>query len=186
MRQDLFLTWAALPLAWAELPLVRLSSFRSHNLLLAAFPLDLGSVRAANANAELRIPRQLDQPAQLTPPRAVRFFARKKARQACRYPHLPSAGPLRTPFCERSSRGHALLPDPSERSRRRCHRRAGAKVFTDLSQEWLGKFLELLLSDARDLREFAFTLWTCPRHLAQCCIGKNDVSGNIALVRNFS
>src|SRR5881227_4124763 len=79
-----------------------------------------------------------------------------------------------------------LLQGMSERSRRRCHRRAGAKVFTDLSQEWLGKFLELLLSDARDLREFAFTLWTCPRHLAQCCIGKNDVSGNIALVRNFS
>src|SRR6266702_1619782 len=109
MRQDLFLTWAALPLAWAELPLVRLSSFRSHNLLLAAFTLDLGSVRAANANAELRIPRQLDQPAQLTPPRAVRFFARKKGRRECRYPPFRSAGPLRTPFCERSSRGHAPL-----------------------------------------------------------------------------
>src|SRR5437763_7044154 len=107
MRQDLFLTWAALPLAWAELPLVRLSSFRSHNLLLAAFPLDLGSVRAANANAELRIPRQLAQPTQSTPPCAVRFFARKKARQACRHPCLLSAGLLRTPFCERSSRGHA-------------------------------------------------------------------------------
>src|SRR6266700_1665564 len=109
MRQDLFLTWADLPLAWADLPLARLSSFRSHNLLLAAFPLDLGSVRAANANAELRIPRQLDQPMQSTPPRAVRLFARKKARQACRHPCLLSAGPLRTPFCERSSRGHAPL-----------------------------------------------------------------------------
>src|SRR5947207_14442369 len=105
MRQDLFLTWAALPLAWAELPLVRLSSFRSHNLLLAAFPLDLGSVRAANANAELRIPRQLDQPAQLTPPRAVRFFARMKSRQACRYQHLAQAIPLRSPFCPRSRLG---------------------------------------------------------------------------------
>src|SRR5207249_11742320 len=107
MRQDLFLTWAALPLAWAELPLVRLSSFRSHKLLLAAFPLDLGLVRAANANAELRIPRQLGQPTRPAPPRAVRFFARKKARQACRHPCLLSAGLLRPPFRERSSRGHA-------------------------------------------------------------------------------
>src|SRR6266516_1664090 len=102
MRQDSFL-------ARADLPLARLSSFRSHNLLLAAFPLDLGSVRAANANAELRIPRQLDQPAQLTPPRAVRFFDRKKGRRECRYPPFPSAGLLHTPFCERSSRGHAPL-----------------------------------------------------------------------------
>src|SRR5438067_3161460 len=109
MRQDLFLTWAALPLAWAELPLVRLSSFRSHNLLLAAFPLDLGSVRAANAHAELRIPRQLAQPTQSAPPCAVRLFARKKARQACRHPCLLSAGLLRRPFRERSSRGHAPL-----------------------------------------------------------------------------
>src|SRR5947199_10824179 len=112
MRQDLFLTWAALPLAWAELPLVRLSSFRSHNLLLTAFPLDLGSVRAANANAELRIPRQLEQPAQLTPPRAVRFFARQKARQTSRYAHLQSADPLHTPFDERTSRDNAPLARP--------------------------------------------------------------------------
>src|SRR5882724_2126212 len=96
-------------LARAKLLLAQLSSFRSHNLSLAAFALDLGSVRAANANAELRIPRQLDQPTQSAPPRAVRFFARKKPQQACRHPHLPSAGLLRTPFCERSSRGHAPL-----------------------------------------------------------------------------
>src|SRR6266566_2261231 len=109
MRQDLFLARADLPLTRAQLLLTRLSSFRSHNLSLAAFALDLGSVRAANANAELRIPRQLDQPTQSTPPRAVRFFARKKPRQACRHPHLPSAGLLRIPFRERSSRGHAPL-----------------------------------------------------------------------------
>src|SRR6266567_2106377 len=192
MRQDLFL-------ARADLPLARLSSFRSHNLLSAAFPLDLGSVRAANANAELRIPRQLDQPAQSTPPRAVRFFARKKPRQACRHPHLPSVGLLRTPFCERSSKGHAPLQgafrveargyntnQTSEHSRRRCHCQICMQVVTDLSEKWLRKFLKLLLSDASNLREFAFSLWTCPRHLAQCCIRKNDVSGNIALVRNFS
>src|SRR6266550_8625284 len=107
MRQDLFLAWADLPLARVELPLARLSSFRSHNLLLAAFPLDLGSGRAANANAELRIPRQLDQPTQSTPPRAVRFFARKKERRGRRYPRLPSAALLRAPSRERSSRGHA-------------------------------------------------------------------------------
>jgi len=59
-------------------------------------------------------------------------------------------------------------------------------MVTDLSEKWLSKFLELLLSDASDLREFGFSLWICPRHLAQCCIRKNDVSGNIALVRNFS
>jgi hypothetical protein len=30
---------------------------------------------------------------------------------------------------------------------RRCHRRVGAKVLTNLCQEWLRKFLEFLLSD---------------------------------------
>src|SRR5438046_9207117 len=79
-----------------------------------------------------------------------------------------------------------LLQGMSERSRRRCHGRARAKVLTDLSQEWLGKVLELVLSDARDLREFAFSLWRCPRHLEQCCIGKTDVTGTIARVRDFS
>src|SRR5437870_7214474 len=98
MRQNLFLARADLPLPQADLALARLSSFRSHNLLLAAFSLDLGSVRTANANAELRRPRQLGQLKRATPPRAVRFFARKKARQACRRPHLLSAGLLRTPF----------------------------------------------------------------------------------------
>src|SRR5437764_9677981 len=107
MRRDLFPDRADLPLARAELPLARLSSFRSHNLLLAAFSLALGSVRTANANAELRIPRQLDQPTRATPPRAVRFFARKEAGQVCRDPHLLSAALLRIAFCERSSRGHA-------------------------------------------------------------------------------
>src|SRR5438874_5991487 len=81
MRQDLF------P-ARAELPLARLSSFRSHNRVLAAFSLDLGSVRAARANAELRIPRQLDQPTQSTPPRGVQFFARKKVWRECRHSRL--------------------------------------------------------------------------------------------------
>src|SRR5437868_11084356 len=100
MRQDLFL-------AWADLPRTRLSSFRSHNLLLAAFPLDLGSVRAANANADLRIPRQPDQLRRATPPRAARFFARKKERRGRRYPRVPSAALLRAPSRERSSRGHA-------------------------------------------------------------------------------
>jgi len=75
--------------------------------VLAAFSLDLGSVRAARANAELRIPRQLDRPTQSPLPRAVRFFAKKKGWRKCRHPPFPSAGLLRTPFCERSSRGHA-------------------------------------------------------------------------------
>src|SRR5439155_17525227 len=113
------------------------------------------------------------------------------------YPHLLSAGLLCTPFRERSSRGHAPLQGhldnkrvcrnkTSEHSRRRCHCQVRAKVFTDLSQEWFRKFLELLLSDARELREFAFSVWTCPRHLAQRGIGKNNVSGDIALVRDLS
>src|SRR6266478_7870661 len=107
MRQDLFLARADLPPARAELPLARLSSFRSHNLVLAASSLDLGSVRAARANAELRIPRQLDQLTQPTPPRAVRFFPRKKGWRECRHPPFPSAGLLRAPSRGRSSRGHA-------------------------------------------------------------------------------
>src|SRR4030095_634013 len=140
----------------------------------------LGSVRAGNANAELRIPWQLGQPTPPTPPRAVRSFARKKGRRECRYPPFPSAAVLRTPFCERSSRGHAPLhgafrlgargyntDQTSEPSRRRCRCQICTQVVTDLSEKWLGKFLELLLSDARDLREFAPSLWTWPRHLAQ-------------------
>jgi len=59
-------------------------------------------------------------------------------------------------------------------------------VLTDLSQEWLRKFLEFLLSDARDLRELTLALWTRPRHLAQCRVGKNNISWNIALVRDLS
>src|SRR5438105_10375226 len=74
----------------------------------------------------------------------------------------------------------------SEHLRRSCHRRFRTLVFLDLSQKWLRKFLELLLSDARDLREFAFSWWAYPRHLAQRCIGKNDVSGDITLIGNFS
>jgi hypothetical protein len=59
-------------------------------------------------------------------------------------------------------------------------------VLTDLSQECLRKFLEFLLSDSGDLREIGFTLWTRLRHLAQCCIRKNNISRDIALVRDLS
>src|SRR5437764_8390536 len=107
MRRDLFPGRADLPLARAELPLARLSSFRSHSLVLAAFSLDLGSVRAARANAELRIPRQLDQPTQSTPPRAVQFFARKKVWRECRHSRLLCADLPRPAFREENSRGHA-------------------------------------------------------------------------------
>src|SRR5438309_12061402 len=102
MRQDLFL-------ARADLALARLSSFRWHNPLAAAFLLSLESVRIAKADAALRKQRQLDRLKRPVPPRAVRFFARKKARQVCRHPLHLSAGLLRTAFCERSSRGHAPL-----------------------------------------------------------------------------
>src|SRR5437870_3508543 len=103
MQQDLFL-------ARADLAVARLSSFRWHNPLAAAFPLSLESVRTAKTDAALRKQWQLDRLKRPAPPRAVRFFARKKARQACRHPHLLSADLLRTPFCERSSRGHAPFP----------------------------------------------------------------------------
>src|SRR5205085_9061434 len=79
-----------------------------------------------------------------------------------------------------------LLQGVSERSRRRCHRRVGANVLTDLSQECLRKFLEFLLSDSGDLCELAFTLWTRLRHLAERCIGKDNISRDIALVRDLS
>src|SRR5205814_2623455 len=67
-----------------------------------------------------------------------------------------------------------------------CRCQIRAQVVTDLSEKWIRKFLELLLPDARNLCELAFTLWTCPRHLAQCCIGKNNVSRDIAFVRDLS
>src|SRR5437588_7283545 len=37
---------------------------------------------------------------------------------------------------------------------RRCHRRVGAKVLTNLCQEWLRKFLEFLLSDRDQSRRW--------------------------------
>ena len=37
---------------------------------------------------------------------------------------------------------------------RRCHRRVGAKVLTNLCQEWLRKFLEFLLSDRERSRRW--------------------------------
>ena len=40
---------------------------------------------------------------------------------------------------------HLALEDAT--GNRRCHRRVGAKVLTNLCQEWLRKFLEFLLSD---------------------------------------
>src|SRR5438105_15854808 len=107
MRRDLFPDRADLPLARAELPLARLSSFRSHSLVLAAFSLDLESVRAARANAELRIPRQLDQPKQSMPPGAVQFFARKKAWRDCRHSRLLCAALPRPAFRETTRRAVA-------------------------------------------------------------------------------
>jgi len=58
---------------------VRRRGLRLHNLLAAAFPLAFESIRTANANAELRGPQQLDQLKRTTPPREVRFFARKES-----------------------------------------------------------------------------------------------------------
>jgi hypothetical protein len=40
---------------------------------------------------------------------------------------------------------HIALEDAT--GNRRCHRGVGAKVLTNLCQEWLRKFLEFLLSD---------------------------------------
>ena len=59
-------------------------------------------------------------------------------------------------------------------------------MLTNLCQEWLRKFLEFLLSDSGDLCEIAFTLWTRLRHLAECCIRKDNISRDIALVRDLS
>src|SRR3954454_13487622 len=74
----------------------------------------------------------------------------------------------------------------SERLRRRGYRQViQANVLADLSEKWLGKFLEFLLSDAADFREFAFALWTCPRHLAQCSIRKDDVGWDVTLISNL-
>src|SRR6478736_3167752 len=109
-------------------------SFQSHNPL-SAFPLAYDEIRAMNANAELRRPRQIYQPTRATP-RAGRFFARKEERPERRYPRLPSAALLCTPF--RKRKAAEVMPlgkGGSERSRRRCHRRAGAKVLTNLCQE---------------------------------------------------
>src|SRR4029077_8470187 len=94
--------------AGADLLVARLLSplFQSHNPLSAAFPLAYDEIRTANANAELRRPRQLYKSTRATPQRAGLFFARKEERPERRYPRLPSAARLRTPSCERSSRGH--------------------------------------------------------------------------------
>src|SRR5205807_3087240 len=59
-------------------------------------------------------------------------------------------------------------------------------LLTNLCHAWLRKFLEFLLSRSGDLCELAFTLWTRLRHLAERCIGKDNISRDIALVRDLS